>query len=57
MDLHKFSPCKYEGLNGPVGRFDDWRYFTFPILTVDAVIGGNLVQELGPVYMEVGDPR
>ena len=31
--------------------------FFFPILTVDAVIGGNLVQELGPVYIEVGDPR
>ena len=25
-------------------------------LTIDAVIGGNLVQGLGPVYMEAGYP-
>ena len=35
-------------------KFDGWRRLNLERLTVDAVIGRNLVQELGPVYMEVG---
>ena len=38
-------------------KFDGWRRLNLERLTVDAVIGRNLVQELGPVYMEVGYHR
>ena len=38
-------------------KFDGWRRLNLERLTVDVVIGRNLVQELGPVYMEVGYHR
>ena len=36
------------------GVFFQFWQLNFRALTVDAVKGGNLVQELGPVYMKAG---